>query len=188
MIMLTGWDGEQELLDPMCGSGTIITEACMISSNTPAGYFRKSFGFEKWNGFDKKMWEDIKAGANRAISPVKATVYGFDKSSRTLNAARINIKAAGFENQVVLKAIAFEHSTPPSDDGIIVTNPPYGERIKSGDIRSLYKMMGDVLKKYSLEGFAHELGFKSKSSFNNAFKKYTGVTPSEFIANTKGNK
>ena len=148
MIMLTGWDGEQELLDPMCGSGTILTEACMISSNTPAGYFRKSFGFEKWNGFDKKMWEDIKAGANRAISPVKATVYGFDKSSRTLNAARINIKAAGFENQVVLKAIAFEHSTPPSDDGIIVTNPPYGERIKSGDIRSLYKMMGDVLKKY----------------------------------------
>ncbi len=148
MIMLSGWDGKTDLLDPMCGSGTILTEACMISSGMPAGYFRKHFGFEKWKDFDAALWESIKTEANRKIIPVSAAVYGFDKSSRTLNAAHINLQAAGFEKQVELKAIAFEHSSPPSDEGIIVTNPPYGERIKSGDIRMLYKMMGDVLKKY----------------------------------------
>jgi putative N6-adenine-specific DNA methylase len=148
MIMLSGWDGKQTLLDPMCGSGTILSEACMISGNVPAGHYRRHFAFEKWRDFDAELWEKIKVDGRKAMGPVKAKIVGYDKSPRALNAAQINIKSSRFEKYVELKAISFEHSTPPSDDGIMITNPPYGERIENTDLPSLYKMIGDVLKKY----------------------------------------
>ena len=148
MIMLSGWDGKQTLLDPMCGSGTILSEACMISGNVPAGHYRRFFAFEKWRDFDAELWEKIKVDGRKAMGRVKAKIVGSDKSSRTLNAAQINLRASGFEKYVELKAISFEHSTPPSEEGIIITNPPYGERIENTDLPGLYKMIGDVLKTY----------------------------------------
>lgn len=148
MILLTGWDGKQNLLDPMCGSGTILSEACMISGDVPAGHYRRHFAFEKWRDFDGNLWDTIKSDGRKAMGPPKANIVGFDKSPRALNAARINLKSSRFEKYVELKAISFEHSTPPTDEGIIITNPPYGERIENSDLPGLYKMIGDVLKKY----------------------------------------
>jgi putative N6-adenine-specific DNA methylase len=148
MIMLSGWDGKQTLLDPMCGSGTILSEACMISGNVPAGHYRRHYAFEKWRDFDAELWEKIKVDGRKAMGPVKAKIVGYDKSPRALNAAQINIKSSRFEKFVELKAISFEHSTPPAEEGVLITNPPYGERIENTDLPSLYKMIGDVLKKY----------------------------------------
>ena len=148
MIMLTGWDGKKTLLDPMCGSGTILSEACMISGNVPAGHYRRNFAFEKWQGFDGGLWDKIKSDGRKAMGPVKAKIVGYDKSSRALNAARINLQSSRFEKYVELKAISFEHSTPPAEAGIIIMNPPYGERIENSDLPGLYKMIGDIFKKY----------------------------------------
>ncbi len=147
MIMLAGWDGSSLLLDPMCGSGTILCEAAMIAKKIPPGYFRKSFGFMRWKDYDASLWDDIRRKANLEIQALSAPVVGSDVNQRTLFAASENIEAAGLTDDIILKQVAFEDSSPPSSNsGFIITNPPYGERIKKNDLHAFYKMIGDVLK------------------------------------------
>ena len=147
MIMLSGWDGSLPLLDPMCGSGTIICEAAMIAQNIPAGYFRKEFGFMHWNDFNPDLWKKLKEDENAKISKQPVEIFGYDVNQNALALAGEIIKNAGFDKYIVLKQVAFENSKPPLEKpGYIVTNPPYGERIKKADIYAFYKMIGDTLK------------------------------------------
>lgn len=148
MLMLSGWDGEETFLDPMCGSGTILCEAVMLARRIPPGYFRNFFGFVRWKDFDEKVWERIIQNANDKIRPISTKVYGNDVNQRTLFAASENIAAAGLQDDISLKQVAFENSSPPDPEGgFILTNPPYGERIKKADMLAFYSMIGDVLKK-----------------------------------------
>lgn len=147
MIKLSGWDGKTILIDPMCGSGTILCEAAMIARDMPAGYFRKSFGFMKWSDFDTALWQEIKETENAKIREQQTKIYGNDVNQNMLEVAGETIAEAGFDGDIELKQVAFENSRPPSaNEGMIITNPPYGERIKKTDIQAFYKMIGDTLK------------------------------------------
>lgn len=147
MIRLSGWDGKITLIDPLCGSGTILCEAAMIARNMPAGYFRKEYGFMHWSDFDEGLWHKIIDEENTKTIDQPVKIYGSDVNQNMLEVAGETIAGAAFTDGIELKQVAFENSKPPSDQGgIIITNPPYGERIQKSDILAFYKMIGDTLK------------------------------------------
>lgn len=151
LLHLSGWDTRTTLLDPMCGSGTFLIEAGMLTSEIPAGYFRNEFGFMKWKDYDPGLWEKVKNEADNRINKQSGQkIFGFDKSVLILKKANENIGFAGLDRMIYLKRVAFEDSVPPSPEGMIIMNPPYDERIKIDDSVAFYKMIGNVLKrKYS---------------------------------------
>ena len=146
MILLTGWDGTTNFIDPMCGSGTLPIEAAMIARNMPAGYYIGRYAFERWNDFDAELWQHIKTEAESKIRETPAKIIGSDWSGRILQIAHTNVRAAGLEDHINLMAEFISDFKPPPPPGILVTNPPYGERIKMEDIVSLYTGIGDSLK------------------------------------------
>jgi putative N6-adenine-specific DNA methylase len=148
MILLSGWDGSRPFLDPMCGSATMLVEAAMIAKNIPSGYFRQGFGFMLWDDFDRQLWERLKQQSDGRIARQNPEIYGCDVNQRVLTAAAGNVRQAGMNDFVNLKQVAFENSKAPTDlPGVIVTNPPYGERIQKTDLTGFYKSIGDALKK-----------------------------------------
>ena len=148
LVKLSGWDMKKPLLDPMCGSGTILIEAAMLASGIPSGYFRNEYGFMKWKDFDVALWEHVKSQAQENIKhPEDLRIVGFDKSVMTLKKANENVSFAGLDHLIYLKRVAFEDSVPPSAEGVIIMNPPYDERIQLEDSVAFYKMIGNVLKR-----------------------------------------
>ena len=145
MVLMTGWRGECDLIDPMCGSGTIPIEAALIARNIAPGVFRKGFAFEKWVDFDSEMFDEI---YNDDSQERKFThkIYGYDNSPKANEIATHNIKAAGVSKDVTLKLQPFQQFEQPQEKSIIVMNPPYGERISTNDLLGLYQMIGERLK------------------------------------------
>ena len=145
MILMTGWRGECDLIDPMCGSGTIPIEAALIAKNIAPGVFRKGFGFEKWKDFDSELFDRIYNDDSGERS-FEHKIYGYDNSLKANETARRNVKAAGVSKDVVLKVQPFQQFEKPAQKSIIITNPPYGERISTDDLLGLYEMIGERLK------------------------------------------
>ncbi|HOY30328.1 MAG TPA: THUMP domain-containing protein [Bacteroidales bacterium] len=148
MVLLSGWDKKTNLFDPMCGSATILTEAAMIAGNIPAGYYRKSFGFEKWNNFDENLWQQVKENADAKIIESECEITGADISESAIDAASKNLRSARLHKDIHLTECDFRDFRFPPEKGMIITNPPYGERIKPEDIIRLYKDIGDTLKRH----------------------------------------
>ncbi len=144
MIMLAGWKGDSDFLDPMCGSGTLLIEAAMIARGIPAGIYRKSFAFEKWPDFDEQLFSEIYNADYEKESAVR--IFGSDISIQSCAIARANIKNAGLLKAIEVETKDFLELEPPFENGMIVTNPPYGERLKAKSISELYQSMGNVLK------------------------------------------
>lgn len=145
MIMKTGWKGESNFVDPMCGSGTLLIEAAMIALNIAPGIHRKEFAFEKWVDFDQEMFDRIyNDDANEREFTFKA--YGSDVSPVAIEIARKNIRSAGLVKYVDLKVQPLQQYQNAPLPGMMVTNPPYGERISSRDLLGLYEMIGERLK------------------------------------------
>lgn len=147
IILLSGWDKQSNFIDPMCGSGTIVCEAAMIANNIPPGYYRKTFGFEKWKDFDLNLWEKIKMDAINEQIEFEYDIIGSDISSEAIEIARENAKSAKLHKDIVFEVKSFEEQIPPEDGGILIMNPPYGERIVPEDIIKLYQEVGNALKK-----------------------------------------
>jgi len=175
MVLLSGWDKKVNLFDPMCGSATILTEAAMIAGNIPAGYYRKSFGFEKWNNFDEALWLDVKEKSDELITEYECDIVGGDNSGAAIVAATANLKSAHLHKDIHLTECDFREFKFPKEKGMIITNPPYGERIVPDDIIQLYKDIGDTLKK-------HCAGYEAWiiSSHFDALK-FVGLKPSKKI-------
>lgn len=152
MIMLTGWHGECNFIDWMCGSGTILVEAAMIAMNLPAGQFRSEYGFMKWRDFDSELWEQVKQEAFDNQRDLDVTILGSDISRRNLQAAEANIRNASMHKDIRLLVSDFKDLRPPDGNGIIISNPPYGERVKVEDLNELYRDMGNALKR-NFEGY-----------------------------------
>ena len=146
MIMLSGWDKKKNLYDPMCGSGTILSEAAMIAGNIPPGYYRKSFGFQNWNNFDEPLWLEVKKHADEAITEFDCEITGSDISEVSIMVAKANLTSAKLHKDVRLVESDFRTFDFPHEKGFIITNPPYGERIMPEDIIQLYKEIGNTLK------------------------------------------
>lgn len=146
MLKIAGYDGSQNLLDPMCGSGTILIEAALMASKMPSGFYRQHFGFETWMDFEQLTWKQIKKDAiNYQLDP-EGELVGYDMNAKTLEKAQQNIRGAKLHHDIQLKEQEFSKSKKPFDSGLIVMNPPYGERLKKQDIDEFYKMIGDKLK------------------------------------------
>ncbi len=144
MIMLTGWHGERDFLDPMCGSGTLLIEAALIAKGIPPGMYRKSFGFENWPDFNESLFAEIYNGEYEKEFTGK--IAGSDISVKDIAIARANIKNASLSKVIDLQVQDITSLTPPFMNGIIITNPPYGERMKPQSIAELYTAVGNTLK------------------------------------------
>jgi len=145
IIMLSGWKFDQPLLDPMCGGGTLLSEAAAMARGRAPGA-KRAFGFEKLASFDAKLWERIKGGKN--ANPAEPRLYASDTDPEALQAARRNLGAAGVERWVKLEQSDVLERAAPEGVGVLVANPPYGERIGSADeLAAFYPKLGDALKK-----------------------------------------
>lgn len=145
MILLTGWNGECDLIDPMCGSGTIPIEAALIAQNIAPGIFRKGFAFEKWPDFDAELLASIYNDDSKE-KDFKCHIYGYDILQQAHQIATRNAKAAGVSKHVTLAVQPFEEFTRPQNKALIITNPPYGERISANNLLNLYETIGSQLK------------------------------------------
>lgn len=147
ILRLCGWTPEQPLLDPMCGGGTFLLEAARIALAIPPGASRQ-FAFEKLNDFDDAKWRVIKAAAqSRPVPNASPQLFGSDLYGDALKLARENFAAMGLEHVVSLKQANVLEISAPAQDGILVTNPPYGVRIGELDeLAAFYPKLGTVLK------------------------------------------
>jgi putative N6-adenine-specific DNA methylase len=145
MIKLSGWNGECDFIDCMCGGATLLIEAAMIAMNIPAGFYREHFGFFKWKNFDATLWEQIKNEAE-IKDDVDINFYGSDISERMIEISRENIEEARLEDFIFLTTQDMLDSFPERTPAIVMINPPYGERLEVEDIDELYKKIGDTLK------------------------------------------
>jgi putative N6-adenine-specific DNA methylase len=145
IIMLSGWDRRSPFVDPMCGSGTIPVEAAMMAWNIPPGMYRKQFAFEKWPDFDDRLLKKI-YNHEHPEPREKPVIIGSDMSANAVSIARNNGKNAFLGKKIEFKVSSFESLIPPEGPGVLVTNPPYGERIKQENLKAFHSIMGDVLK------------------------------------------
>ncbi|HAN19194.1 MAG: DNA methylase [Bacteroidetes bacterium GWC2_33_15] len=147
IIMLSQWGKTCDFIDPMCGSGTFPIEAALLANNIPSGRNRK-FGFEKWNDFDEDLWNKIKDEANSKIIHSDVKIFAKDSDKNIMDIAIENAKRAGVQDFIDFESIDFFQTTHTAGKGIVVINPPYGERLKMDDIINFYKDMGSRLKHF----------------------------------------
>ena len=161
MILMTGWKGECDFIDPMCGSGTIVIEAALIARNIAPGVFRKEFAFEKWPDFDADLFEEIYNDESKERE-FEHQIYGYDIDMKAVNTAALNVRAAGLSKYVNIEQADFNDFTGHSEKAIMVTNPPYGERISTPNLLATYKMIGDKLKNHFKDNEAWVLSYRSE--------------------------
>jgi len=151
LLKLANWDKSIPLIDPMCGTGTIIIEAVLLGLNIPPQINQNEFGFKNWNNFQPIMWNRIKAEAQSKIRSAPLMIAGGDIDGNAVAIAKRALKKLRMGRDVQIKHIAFENFIPKFQRGMIITNPPYGERIGE-EIDNLYKKIGDTFKK-NFSGF-----------------------------------
>ena len=147
IIQHANWNGTTPLVDPMCGSGTILCEALMSRCNIPPGFFRPKFGFESLPDYNRALWIQIKKQEDDKIQPLpRGLIYGSDIAGHAVRASKVNLMGIPHGGQVVVEKKDFRE-IPMLENRIIVTNPPYGIRMGTNmDLDGLYKSLGDFLK------------------------------------------
>ena len=145
MILLTGWRGECDFIDPMCGSGTLPIEAALIARNIAPGVFRQSFAFEKWKDFDEELFRSI-YDDDSAEREFKHKIYAYDVDGRMVACARRNIKSAMMGDVISVECRDIKDFQEPAERAVMVVNPPYGERLMSDNLLQVYKDLGERLK------------------------------------------
>lgn len=176
IILRSGWRGESPLVDPMCGSGTFLIEAALIAANIAPGIYRKGFAFERWDDFDAELLDRL-YNDDSAERPVEHKIYGADISPKAIEIATRNIKSAGVAKYIHLERKPLsEWTEAPQPAGVVVTNPPYGERISAPDMDALYALIGSKLKHVFTGYHAWIIGYRDEH-FNRI-----GLAPSEKIA------
>ena len=144
IVMLTGWRPDEPLLDPMCGGGTLLAEAAAMARGRAPGA-RRDFGFQRLNSFDASLWERV--NREKSAEPADPVLYGSDNDPEALQAARRNLAAAGVERWVKLERADVLERAAPVPAGVMVMNPPYGERLGSPEeLVRFYPKLGDALK------------------------------------------
>ena len=146
MVLLSGWDGNSDFLDPMCGSGTILAEAAMIACNIPANINRKEFAFEKWNDWDNDLFDQIVESLLKKVKEFHYTIKGYDKAPSAVSKAKDNIKNANLDDYITIEQQNFFDTKKETVGPLhMVFNPPYGERLDI-DLERFYREMGDTMK------------------------------------------
>lgn len=146
MLYIAEWNNTIPLYDPMCGSGTIAMEAAMMAQQIPPGLYKSRYSFMNWHDYDKKVWEDIKREAANNQLPAKAKIYASDKSIRAVNMARVSATKFDLQNSIQFQKADFKDLSPIVRNGMIIMNPPYGERLDDDNMDELYEMIGNTMK------------------------------------------
>lgn len=173
MILLSGWKADKPFFDPMCGSGTLLLEALLIAQNIPPRMNRDYYSFMSWDDYDSSLWNKIRLEAMEQKRTVDISIIGHDVDKRQIKEAKSLVNRLGYQKLIHLDTNEFTGSLPPSSPGIIITNPPYGERISVTDIEELYQNIGDTLKK-NYDGWEAWI-----ISSNKAALKKIGLRPSQ---------
>ena len=146
LLLLSGWDGQSHFLDPMCGSGTFLTEAAMIACNIPANINRKGFAFEKWHDFDSELYDKIVESSLNKTREFHYKITGYDKAPSAVQKAKDNAANANLSEYITVERKNFFESEKISENQLhMVFNPPYGERLNI-EMEELYGKIGDTLK------------------------------------------
>ncbi len=146
MLLHSGWDGQCDFMDPMCGSGTILIEAAMIACNIPPNLNRKEFGFEKWKDWDEDLFEKIQESVLKKVREFHFTIKGYDKAPSAVHKAKDNIQNANLSEFISVEHEDFFKTEKQTERHLhMVFNPPYGERLNI-DMPEFYKAIGDTLK------------------------------------------
>ncbi len=148
ILRLSGWKPGEAFVDPMCGSGTFLIEAAQIALDVAPGLGRR-FGFERFRHFDRPVWLKLRGAAEaRRRPPVRLDIWGSDLVGEQVRRAGVNLEAAGLGGCIELKRADFVELDPPADQGVLVTNPPYGVRIGEAEaLAEAYPRWGDALKR-----------------------------------------
>ncbi len=147
VLLLSGWQGQSDFLDPMCGSGTILIEAAMIACNIPANINRNNFAFENWKSWDKDLFNTIRESLLGKTRDFSHNITGYDVEKNAIDKSKYNTRGAGLEEFITLKQCNF-FETQKQNEALLhmVFNPPYNERIGI-DTECFYEDIGNTLKK-----------------------------------------
>lgn len=144
LIKLSGWTGQNDFIDFMCGSGTFLIEAALMGLNIPPGLYREGYCFERWCNYDADLFEKIQEGFPER--KIQCTITGSDISVRAVEIAQANIRNASLEKWIKVEISPFQKLPAIETPCTIMLNPPYGERLKTDDINNLYGLIGTKLK------------------------------------------
>ena len=175
LIKLTGWKCDSNFVDCMCGSGTLPIEAAMLAMGLPAGFFRKKWGFMTWHDFDAELWQRVMREAGAEMEEFDYEILASDHSAKAVEIAKANIENAHLQYDIKLSKQDMFDVVPPKGGGIMIINPPYGERLEEKDIINLYRGIGDALKK-NFKGFEAWIISSNKDAL-----KLIGLKPSKKI-------
>lgn len=148
LLEMAEWTPDLPFLDPMCGSGTLPLEASLKALNIAPGLYREKFGFMSWRDFDETLWDELWAEAEQSeLSELKALIAGSDRDPEMLEQARINAHRCGLTDKIKFALTELSELEAPADRGVLICNPPYGERLgNASELGELYKLLGDVFK------------------------------------------
>lgn len=197
LLIRAGWPGQYSaLIDPMCGSGTLLIEAAMMAADIAPSLQREHFGFSQWRGHQPEIWQALREEARErretGLSKVKPSIAGYDHDSRALNAAQRNVEQAGLSDYIVLaeqplRALS-RPALPEASTGLLIANPPYGARLGDQEaLKALYKELGDVLKRefggWSAAVFTgnESLGFALGLRAHKIYKLFNGAISSQLL-------
>jgi len=147
LIKLSGWNEKDPLIDFMCGSGTIPVEAALMASRIYPGDLGKEYGFQKWKDYDRQMFKEAIKETKTDILKGTVNVFASDISAEVIALARKHAQIAGVSDRIRFSISDFQHVTPPPPPGVVIVNPPYGERIVQDELNTLYSNMGNKFKK-----------------------------------------
>lgn len=173
IILITGWKAETAFLDPMCGSGTIPVEAALIASDIPAGRFRQFYGFQRWRDYNEELYSKVRKESESKAHIPQIRIYASDISENSVSMTRTNVESAGLSDIISISKNDFSDVEASDNEGIIVMNPPYGQRIVSEDNVKLYGMIGSTLK-HKFPGYQAWLISSDKDSL-----KQVGLKPAK---------
>ncbi len=151
IILLSGWDGKTDLIDPMCGSGTFLIEAALIAANIAPGVYRDSYAFQQWPDYDADLFDKI-YNDDSGEREFTHKIYGSDIEGKAIAIARTNVKNAGLNKYIELERRDFNDINEVPEGGTLISNPPYGERLDIEDIESLYRDLGYKFK-HTFQGY-----------------------------------
>jgi len=146
IIKLSGWDGDCNFVDPMCGSGTFLIEAALIAANINPGVYRKEYAFQKWPDYDADLFDAI-YNDDSGEREFNHKIYGYDILGKAVAATNANVKNAGLTQYIEVERVPIEEQETAPEKGVLISNPPYGERLTSDELPQLYATLGTKLKK-----------------------------------------
>ncbi len=177
LILKSGWRGEQDFFDPMTGTATIAIEAALIACNIPPNLNRTNFAFEGWNNYDVSLLSKVLGKAQEVYRPLKVNIYAKELNSNNLRSARMNINSANMRKSIELEQADFFKTPPPSESGVMIINPPYGERLELQEgLPDFFEKIGSTCK-HEYSGWDAWIIASDEESFKNIGLKHSKKIP-----------